>query len=160
MKMIDQICSHPVWVEQMEQIRQLEQDRIFCKHDITHLLDVARLAYIEKLEKNVNISREIIYAAAFLHDIGRGRQYAAGIPHEKAGAELAQQILADCQVTEWEKKEILSAVTEHRCSETGEDGQLSGMIYRADKASRMCLFCPAQKECNWSDEKKNLVVKG
>ena len=40
-----------------------------------HLLDVARLAWIFNLEANQEISKERIYAAALLHDIGRHIQY-------------------------------------------------------------------------------------
>lgn len=47
-----------------------KKDRIFCGHDMGHLLDVARLAWIFNLEANQEISKERIYAAALLHDIG------------------------------------------------------------------------------------------
>ena len=160
MKIVEQICRHPLWIEQINEIESLEKERIFCKHDITHFMDVARLAYIEKLEKHLEISKDMIYAAALLHDIGRGMQYTRGIPHDQAGAELAARILQDCDVTEKEKEQILSAITEHRNSNARENMELSGMIYRADKASRMCLFCKAREACNWSDTKKNLEIKG
>ena len=78
MERIQAICNHPLWKESVEQIRILEQERIFCKHNPQHFLDVARLAWIENLEKNLEISKELIYAAAFLHDIGRHLQYQEG----------------------------------------------------------------------------------
>ena len=53
MEQVNRICRHPLWQESMEQIRKLEQDRIFCRHDIAHCLDVARLAYLENLEKHM-----------------------------------------------------------------------------------------------------------
>ena len=31
-------------------------------------------------------------------------------------------------------------------------------IYRADKLSRMCLFCGEQSRCNWAEEKKNRKI--
>ena len=77
----------------MEQIRVLEQDRIFCRHDTTHFLDVARIAYIENLENGLGLAKEEIYAAALLHDIGRHLQYTRGIPHEQASAMEAEGIL-------------------------------------------------------------------
>ena len=52
MDRINQIISHPLWRENMEKLRNLEKDRIYCRHGIDHLLDVARLSYIEVLEKN------------------------------------------------------------------------------------------------------------
>ena len=30
---------------------------------------------------------------------------------------------------------------------------------KADKASRVCLFCAAEPECNWSREKKNMTIR-
>ena len=35
----------------------------------------------------------------------------------------------------------------------------AALLYRADKASRMCLFCTAEPECNWSREKKNMTIR-
>ena len=95
----------------MERLAEYEKDRIFCRHGVEHLLDVARIAYIENLEKNSGLSKEIIYGAALLHDIGRYLQYTEGIPHEKAGADLAGEILKDCGFTGKEQEEILGAIS-------------------------------------------------
>ena len=75
MERINEISDHPLWKLHIEQLKEAEKDRIFCKHGIEHLLDVARIAYIENLEENCDISKEMIYAAALLHDIGRFLQY-------------------------------------------------------------------------------------
>ena len=160
MDRINRIINHPLWTENMALLREAERDRIFCCHGTDHLLDVARLAYIEDLEQGLGISRELIYAAALLHDLGRARQYADGTPHDRAGAELAEQILRDCGFTDPERQQITEAILGHRSRETGTRRDLSGILYRADKASRQCLFCEARAECNWSDEKKNLTLKG
>lgn len=159
MERINRICRHPLWKESVAEIQRLEEDRIFCRHNPAHYLDVARIAYIENLEKNIGISKEVIYAAALLHDIGRHRQYLEGIPHEEASAVLADPILRDCGFTEMEQKEIISAISEHRTPETAGKDNLQGLIYRADKSSRSCLFCNASKECNWGIEKKNITLK-
>ena len=144
----------------MEKIRTFEKTRVFCCHCIDHLLDVARLAYIEVLERKLFVSREKVYAAALLHDLGRAEQYEKGIPHDLAGTRLADQILRDCDFSEEDRAEILEAVSGHRKSASGEEKGLPGILYRADKASRQCLFCDAQKDCNWPDEKKNLELRG
>lgn len=159
MERINRICRHPLWKESVAEIQRLEEDRIFCRHNPAHYLDVARIAYIDNLEKNAGISKEVIYAAALLHDIGRHRQYLEGTPHEEASAELADLILRDCGFTEMEQREIISAISEHRTPETAGKENLQGLIYRADKASRSCLFCDAFEECNWSMEKKNITLK-
>lgn len=159
MERINKITDHPLWKLHIAKLKEAEKDRIFCKHGIEHLLDVARIAYIENLEENCGISKEMIYAAALLHDIGRFLQYSEEKPHEEAGAELAEEILKDCGFHQEEKKEILLAITAHRKMETRQDKSLAGLIYRADKQSRMCKFCPAFFECNWSAEKKNKNIK-
>lgn len=159
MERINRICRHPLWLENVSRICQLEKDRIFCRHDTVHFLDVARMAYIESLEKHMDIPKELIYAAALLHDIGRAAQYEKGIPHDEAGAQLAKLILTDCGFHPDEQAQILSAITQHRNAEIKTSADLAGLIYRADKASRMCLFCSAEEQCNWEKEKKNLLIK-
>lgn len=158
MERVNKICSHPVWKQQLEQLQEAEKNRIFCCHGIEHLLDVARIAYIENLEQGYGISKEIIYAASLLHDVGRFLQYSQGIPHEVAGAELAPRILEDCGFTEEEQQEILEVIREHRNKGQKTSRKLPGLIYRADKKSRNCGFCKACESCNWSQEKKNLTI--
>ena len=159
MERVNQICRHPLWTESVDKIRELERDRIFCKHDVAHCLDVARLAYLENLEKQLGLEQGLIYAAALLHDIGRHLQYLEGLPHEQGSAELARSILTDCGYSPAEQEEIVSAILRHRLPETGLQNDLAGLLYRADKASRLCIFCGAAEACNWSQEKKNMSLK-
>ena len=160
MDRINRIISHPLWREHMALLRSLEADRKFCRHGIDHLLDVARLAYIENLQRDLKIPRDLIYGAALLHDLGRTLQYTEGIPHHQGGLLLAERILPDCGYDSAEQQQILNAIAGHRTEQTAEGRGLTGLIYRADKASRQCLFCDARQDCNWSDEKKNLTLKG
>lgn len=155
MERVNKICSHPVWKSSVEKIQMLEKERIFCRHNTEHYLDVARIAYIENLEQNLHLSKEWIYAAAMLHDIGRHLQYLKGIPHDEGSAMIAEPILKDCGFETEAREEILSAILQHRTPKIGLKNNLAGLIYRADKKSRACLFCPACKECDWSMEKKN-----
>ena len=85
MERVNQILQHTLYQSCRRQIDEKEKDRIFCGHDMGHLLDVARLAWIFNLEANQEISKERIYAAALLHDIGRHIQYENGTPHQIAG---------------------------------------------------------------------------
>lgn len=156
MERVNKICAHSLWKSCVEIINELEKERIFCVHDISHFLDVARLAYIENLERNLNISKELIYAAALLHDIGRQLEYLENIPHDKASAMLAGDILKDCGFELHEQNEIITAIAQHRNPETAKRDNLAGLIYRADKKSRQCLFCKSEKLCSWSINKKNL----
>lgn len=158
MERVNKICNHILWKTCLSEIQRLEEDRVFCKHDVIHFFDVARIAYIENLEKHLGISKEMIYAAALLHDIGRHKQYLEGIDHDKASVEIAEEILRDCGFSEKERETVKQAIGSHRNSETVFQDNLEGILYRADKKSRNCLFCDACESCNWSEEKKNLIL--
>lgn len=158
MDRVNRIYNHPLWQSSLREIEELERDRIFCRHDTEHFFDVARLAYIENLEKGLGFPKENIYAAALLHDIGRHLEYKEGISHEEGSAMLAETILSDCGFDDEEQREITRTILSHRKEETGLTDDLSGLIFRADKKSRMCMLCSVQSECKWSEEKKNLEI--
>ena len=153
---VNQIWKHPIYQEQLQALQMLEADRKFCRHTPEHFLDVARLAYIHALESHASANKELIYCTALLHDIGRAEQYRSGIPHDEAGAQIAEQILRELSFDPSEIQEITSAIREHR--NAARSDALSSLIYDADKASRNCFSCPAEKECYWSAEKKNLTI--
>lgn len=159
MERVNRIIRHPLWRGALRQIEELEEERIFCRHDLDHFLHVARLAYIENLEQSLNLPKGLIYAAALLHDIGRGLQYEKEIPHEEASAALAQSILTDCGFCEDEKAAVTDAISGHRNADAAKEYDLAGLLYRADKNSRSCFLCKAETECNWSREKKNTYIK-
>ena len=127
-----------------------------------HLLDVARLAYIRNLELGLGYKKDLLYAAAILHDIGKAYQYEEKIPHEIAGEEIASKILGtlpeDVAFSEEECKLILQAVRGHRRKREDME-QIEELFYDCDKRSRNCFACPAEKECNWSEEEKNWEIK-
>lgn len=162
MRRIEEIRKHPVFAEQMREIANDERDRIFCGHDMDHLLAVARIGYILSREEFTGpanqIPKEMIYAAALLHDIGRHMQYSEGLPHNEAGAELAEGILRDTGFSEEEIREIVSAIRSHRKMQGASDAGLAEIIYLADKKSRACYMCAARNECNWPEEKMNLTL--
>lgn len=84
MDRINGIIRNACYQECLQKNRAHEETRIFCRHDMAHFLDVARLAWIENLERGSGIDRELVYAAALLHDCGRYRQYEDAVPHEQA----------------------------------------------------------------------------
>lgn len=71
MKRIQAVYSHPLYQKQFALLTNAEKDRIFCRHTMEHFLDVARLMYLYNLEEHAGLDKELIYAAALLHDIGR-----------------------------------------------------------------------------------------
>lgn len=155
MDRINQILNHDLYRTYMERNEQAEADRRFCRHNVGHLLDVARIGMLFNLEEDYGLPKELIYGAALLHDIGRFKQYEDGTPHELASALLAPQILKDCGFDDKETDVIIEAIRNHRNAAVRENRDLNGLLYRADKASRACYVCAVAGECNWSDRKKN-----
>jgi len=159
MERIDKILNHEVFLENLRQNKTAEAERCFCRHDMSHFLDVARIGMILNLKEQQGVPEELIYAAGLLHDIGKHRQYSQGIPHEEASAGIAPDILRDCGFDEKETDVIVQAILRHRDSASAGAEGLQGILYRADKASRPCFVCEAEKDCNWKDDRKNLTVK-
>lgn len=156
MERIGNIGLHPVFVREYEKIQVAEQTRVFCNHTLSHFLDVARLMYIWNLEDGALLSRDVIYAAALLHDLGRARQYEDGTPHEQGSSILAGEILPECGFTPEEIQQVQAAILSHR--NRTADSKLGDYLYRADKASRNCFDCPARSDCNWPETRKNTHI--
>lgn len=156
MNNIDIITSNPKYLEYVRKIEVFEKERVFCKHTIEHFLDVARISYIQVLENNMKYSKEVIYAIALLHDIGRVLEYEKGIPHHEGSVILSKEILESTNFSGEEKKEILKAIKNHR--KDSED-ELSKLIYTSDKLSRNCFNCKGKEKCYWDENKKNYTIK-
>lgn len=157
MNKLNAILNNHKFKECIIKNQECEKDRMFCKHNLEHFMDVARIAYIMVLENNIKIEKEIIYSTALLHDIGRWMQYINDIPHEKASYELADTILSECNYMQEEKAIILDAILNHR-NKNNEMGTFNQIFYLSDKISRNCFNCKVQNECKWSKEKKNLKI--
>ena len=160
MERIHRIQKHPLFQTLCKKLRDAETERVFCRHTLEHFLDVARLMYIFALEDGAKLRKDVIYAAALLHDIGRYEQLVSGTPHDLAGARLAGEIMPDCGFNTDETACVQGAILEHR-NQDGEVSRedLSTYLYRADKLSRLCFVCPTQAMCNWPMEMKNLWIE-
>lgn len=159
MDRIEQIRSHSLYLKLKDRLEELEKDRIFCRHQEEHSFDVARIAYIMNLEQGLKQEKELIYAMALLHDLGRVMEYEEEKNHHIMSAEIAQSILADCGFNEVECETIKEAILRHRRNEIPDTKNKLGMLlYAADKASRNCRFCKAKEECYWPKEEKNQSV--
>jgi uncharacterized protein len=154
---INLIIENHVFKKNLLEIEVLEKHREFCMHDLQHFLDVARIMYIINLENIFNIPKHIIYATALLHDIGRGRQYEDGTPHEIASMEIAKSILLQCNYDTKEIEEILEAIGKHRNNTENLNG-LSYLLYKCDKLSRNCIYCKSTYNCNWKENQKNFKI--
>lgn len=154
---VNKILNNGYFKECLNKNINSEKDRQFCRHDLQHFLDVARIAYIMVLEKNMNIDKQTVYAAALLHDIGKWKQYSEGTAHEIASAQIADYILKQCDYNEEDIKVIINAILNHRYDKNQEIN-FNFILYKSDKISRNCFCCNSEKQCNWSIEKKNYNI--
>ena len=99
MERLNTVLRHPLYQQYYKELREEERDRIFCCHQMEHLLDVARIAYIMVLEEDLKVSKEVIYAIGLLHDIGRVKQYEEGIHHDIASVDMSREILKETSFT-------------------------------------------------------------
>ncbi|GAA0078229.1 HD domain-containing protein [Clostridium sp. CTA-5] len=152
MNRVNNILNDEKYIYYLKRNKQYEITRQFCKHNLEHFLDVARIAEQINLEKNLGFSKEIIYTTAILHDIGRSFQYENGTPHEIASWDVGKYFLEKYKFNEEEIKLIKLGILGHRDKESKG---FSNLIYKADKLSRLCITCDAINECNWSEEKRN-----
>ena len=76
----------------LSEIEDLKKERVYYKHDLAHFMDVARIASLIWIEEgsSVELNKDIIYAAALLHDIGRVIEYNEGISHDETVALLSK----------------------------------------------------------------------
>lgn len=103
MERVNKILHSKKYKNYLQKNKSLEEDRIFCKHNLEHFLDTARITYIMCLEQGIKINKEVVYGLGLLHDIGRFMEYEQGIPHDKASAELARELLDEADYNEEEK---------------------------------------------------------
>lgn len=153
---VNKILSNLEFKKYIKGIENSEKDRIFCHHGLQHLIDTARIAYILSLENSLDISKDLIYATALLHDIGRYNEYINGKSHFEV-SESVIQILIDCNYSVEEVSQIVKAIENHHRPPI-EIKTLSDILYKADKLSRMCFNCEAKLECYWKDEVKNKIL--
>ena len=155
MKRVEYILSTPAYKDYVEQIRRREETRRFCRHERNHFWETARTAYILYLSGEVpcpelepfapEVVKEMIYAAAFLHDVGRFLEYDdPSLDHAVESEILARPLLAEAGFSHEEMPLILSAIAHHR-KKDGVGFDL--LLYRADKESRPCYDCPALGDC-------------
>ena len=154
LELTNKIIKNEHYIRLVSKLKELEKDRIFCKHDMEHFLDLARIAVILCSECGIDYDADIIYAAALLHDIGRVEEYHSGIPHDEASLVIASEILDVIGCTVGKKAEIIRLIASHRTADSAKT-ELEKIFYRADKKSRLCFCCDAADECNWPEYKRN-----
>ena len=157
MEYVRRLMQETDYLKQIEQLEELETERRFCRHGLEHVLDVARIAWIQVLEEKLSYEKEEVYLTALLHDIGRILEYREGIPHHEAGQKMAEDILGQIGYPKEKSTIILTAIGEHRKKNKLNDDFIN-IIKKADSISRNCFFCKASGECKWKEERKNKTI--
>ena len=160
MDRVERILGDAFYKKQIKKIYESEYEREYCRHGFGHAVSVARIAYILALEEKrpgPGIRKDVIYAAALLHDIGRYTPEEEKMSHHEAGATVAERVLQRAGYTEDERIEICGAIRAHK--EPEDNGAvLAGILYRADKLSRNCFLCDAREDCYWPENRKNRTI--
>jgi len=159
MSRVNQLIKHEDYRRYLQKIDDLEAERSFCKHGFEHGLNVARIAYSYMLEKGDAIpAKETIYAAAFLHDIGRGVEYETGEDHSQVSARLALPLLEACGFTSEVVQIILTGIREHRQHCADNLTLLGEALALADNWARDCRHCSAQNQCHKFEPEMTLII--
>jgi len=159
LKRVETLVEDKYYQEYFRRNSEAEIEPKFCQHDFRHHLAVARITYILILEhndlnyfiKDSGISgklaaKEIIYAAALTHDIGKWKEYKCGIDHASYGARLAREILPRALFNHTEVDIICRAIYEHR-NISRDMSFLGERLHRADNLSRICTRCEYRSQC-------------
>lgn len=141
----------------LQDLHGYEKERIFCKHDLQHFIDVGRIFYIKILEEGLTYSKDLAYTTALLHDIGRVREHEDGVDHREASLAIAKELLPLTDFSQEEQDIALEAIAHH--GKESSQNPFVALFYQADKLSRLCFQCPAWDPCYWSLEKKNHHLK-
>ena len=141
MERIRKLLGNNQFIEYLRRLDVLEADRIYCRHNLEHFFAVARIATILNEDRNTAFDRELIYAAALTHDLGRIDEYEHNIPHDEASERIAESILKECDYTEEEIEAVTEAIRYHRHDTDAPEQSLAALLYSADKMSRCCMLC-------------------
>ncbi len=113
-------------------------------------------------------ARDVVYATALLHDMGRVAQYETGEPHHAAGQRYARELLGalagPAHFTASEIDAVACAVGAHRSggvrtAAAPAVATLADLLRASDKAARACWSCPARATCCWPPEKMNETLR-
>ncbi len=105
-------------------------------HDFSHVKRVVRLCDVIRREEGGD--REVLRAAAWLHDVGRPLEEETGRDHAEIGAEIAEALLPELGFPEDKVREVVHAVEAHRYSTGPEPETLEAEILQdADNLDAM-----------------------
>jgi len=105
-------------------------------HGLDHVLRVVYLC--EVIGKSEGADMGVLLPAAYFHDIARPVEEREGIPHEEAGAQMAEAYLRSIRYDEERIPGIVHAIRTHRYSTGNEPETLEARVLSdADKLDAM-----------------------
>jgi uncharacterized protein len=105
-------------------------------HGLDHVLRVEYLC--EVIGKEENAEMEVLLPAALFHDIARPLERQTGMPHEEAGARMAEHYLRSIRYDEESIRKITHAIRTHRYRSIKRPETLEAWILSdADKLDAM-----------------------
>ncbi len=70
MKFTEKLLKHPEFLRLQKRVQQIEQDRIYCHHELPHALDVCRMAWMMYLEDQMQAKVESVLEASLKNTYG------------------------------------------------------------------------------------------
>ncbi len=105
-------------------------------HGMDHVMRVVTLC--EAIGKEEHADMTILLPAALFHDIGRPAEKETGIPHEEAGAQMAEEYLLSIRYDGERIRQICHAIRTHRYrSEKRPETLEARILSDADKLDAM-----------------------
>lgn len=124
-------------------------------HGFDHTERVSRLCKV--IGSREEAMMDIVLPAALLHDIGRPIEREHGIPHEIAGAEMAEAYLQSIRYPEDLISPIIHAILTHRYQSTSVPGTLEAKVLSdADKLDAMGAIGIARTFVNAGEENRDI----
>lgn len=88
MKFAEKLLKHPEFLQLQKRVQEMEQDRIYCHHELSHALDVCRMAWMMYLEDEYK---------THLKDYRQKKEAKVEVSEQKYRAEIAGQYITDLQ---------------------------------------------------------------
>lgn len=161
-KQIERLLQHPIYQKRLALLQELEGNRIYCGHDLSHFFAVGRIAETLSKENHLSHSNDVLWASALLHDMGRVEQYQQGISHDKASVAFAREILLSLGWDQADMELVCEAIGSHskrfavkdRWENRTELRSLAEVLSFADHFSRKCYECKGADSCKWPEEER------
>jgi len=168
MLMIDKILSDSRYIEKLNKINDIESERYYCKHDLSHSKEVVRILTALSKSRELNNYEELSAIMGYLHDIGRADDYDL---HNKCSSEFARVLLIEYGMGDDSINTICYAIDNHsgrmplndiytyireNTIEESVNDTWANLLRIADQLSRDCYKCEAASSCRWLPEEKTI----